>query len=205
MHALATRLSALVGHLGILGLVLVGILDSSFLVLPMGNDLLLIALSARHHTRIPLYVLASAIGSVTGVLLLDLVSRKGGEKGLEKMIKPRQLEQLKRKIESRAAVAIVVASLAPPPFPFSAVIIAASALQYPRSRLLGVVFAARALRFLLVGLIAIWLGRRVLRIIDSPSFQWFVIGFAVVCIVASVISVVGWVRRARREPAMSAR
>src|ERR1051325_6045727 len=175
MHALAARLSALVGHLGILGLVLVGILDSSFLVLPMGNDILLIALSARHHTRIPLYVLASAIGSVTGVLLLDLVSRKGGEKGLEKMIKPRQLEQLKRKIESRAAIAIVGASLAPPPFPFSAVMVAASALQYPRSRLLTVVFAARALRFLLVGLIAIWQGKRVLRIIEAPSFQWFVI------------------------------
>jgi len=205
MSSLATWISHLLTHLGILGLVVVGILDSSFLILPMGNDLLLIVLSARHHSRVPLYVLASAVGSAGGVLLLDLVSRKGGEKGLEKLVKPAQFERLKKKIDEHAAVALVTASLAPPPFPFSAVVIAASALQYPRSKLLSVVFAARALRFLLVGLIAIWFGRGVIRLIESQGFQWFVIGFAVLCLVLSAISVIGWIRRGRGRTATYAR
>jgi membrane protein YqaA with SNARE-associated domain len=197
MNAVATWISALLTHLGVFGLVVVGILDSSFLVLPMGNDLLLTVLSARHHSRVPIYVLSSAVGSAGGVLLLDLVSRKGGEKGLEKVMKPQQFERLKQKIDQHAAVALITASLAPPPFPFSAVIVAASALQYPRHRLLTVVFIARTVRFLLVGLIAIWLGRRVIRLIESPGFQWFVIGFAVVCVVASAVSIVSWIRRSR--------
>src|SRR5689334_24516300 len=60
-------------RLGILGLLLLSALDSSFLVLPFGNDLLLIALvSANRNSLIWIaYVLVSAIGSVIGVLIVD--------------------------------------------------------------------------------------------------------------------------------------
>ena len=49
-------------------------LDSSFLVLPFGNDLLLIALvsSNREGAMWIAYVLVSAIGSVIGVFVIDL-------------------------------------------------------------------------------------------------------------------------------------
>ena len=39
---------------GALGLVILGILDSSFLFLPFGNDLLLVILVARDHGWMPL-------------------------------------------------------------------------------------------------------------------------------------------------------
>src|SRR5262245_40996793 len=138
MHKLARMLL----HLGATGLFFVGVLDSSFLVMPMGNDLLLVALASREQGRIPLYVVASAAGSAAGVCLIDLVTRNGGEKVRAKMMKPRHISRLKKWIEQRAAVMLITASLAPPPFPFSAVIAGTSALQYPRARLLGVVFAA---------------------------------------------------------------
>jgi len=89
---------------------------------------------------------------------------------------------------------VVIASVSPPPFPFTAVIGAASAFQYPRLRLVGLVFGARAVRFSLVGLAAIWLGRRIVRLADSPEFAWFMAGFIALCLIGSTISIVRWMR-----------
>jgi hypothetical protein len=98
---------------------------------------------------------------------------------------------------TRSTLAVVVACLAPPPFPFTIVVASASAFQYARSRLLTVVFLARAVRFTLLGLLALWLGRHVLRIIRSEEFTWFMIGFSVLCLVGSAIQVFRWVQRGR--------
>jgi membrane protein YqaA with SNARE-associated domain len=184
-------------HIGAFGLIILGILDSSFLFLPFGNDLLLVVLTARHHENLPLYILAASIGSATGVLLLDLVCRKGGEEGLKKMMSRKRLDYLKKKMSQNAAVALIVACLTPPPFPFTAVIAAASAFQYPRLRLLAYVFGARAVRFTLLGLAAIWFGRRILRMANSAEFIWFVVGFSVLCLIGSVLSVMRWIRLSR--------
>jgi membrane protein YqaA with SNARE-associated domain len=203
MHVLFRQLAAFFIHLGAFGLVIVGILDSSFLFLPIGNDLLLVVLVSRHHTYLPLYVLAASLGSAIGVLLLDLVCRKGGEEGLKKMMSRRRLEYLKKKMSQKAAIPVIVACLAPPPFPFTAVIAAASAFQYPAPRLFSYVFAARAVRFTLIGLAAIRYGRRLLRVANSPEFTWFMVGFSVLCIVGSAISVRRWVLLSRSESVRS--
>jgi hypothetical protein len=63
-------------HLGYFGPVLMGILDSSFLFLPFGNDLLVVTLMARHHQGWLWYVLAAAVGSTIGVFALALVAQK---------------------------------------------------------------------------------------------------------------------------------
>src|SRR5580700_6744692 len=155
MHALLHTLFRLLFHIGAFGLFILGVLDSSFFFLPFGNDLLLVVLVARHHAYLPLYVLGASLGSATGVLLLDLVCRKGGEEGLKKMMSRKRLNYLKKKMSQSAAVPLIVSCLAPPPFPFTAVIAAASAFQYPKLRLLGYVFGFRAVRFILIGLAAI--------------------------------------------------
>ena len=138
-------------QLGVFGPLILGIPDSSFLFFPFGNDLLVVALTARDHAHLPFYVLTASLGSAAGVLLLDSVARKGGEEGLKKLMKRSRSEYLKKRIEERGAVAVGVASLAPPPFPFTVVIAATSAFQYPRARLLAVVFAARIIRSRLSG------------------------------------------------------
>jgi membrane protein YqaA with SNARE-associated domain len=68
-------------HLGYFGPVLMGVLDSSFLFLPFGNDLLVVTLVARNHQGWPWYVLAAALGSTIGVFALALVAHKLGERG----------------------------------------------------------------------------------------------------------------------------
>lgn len=197
MRALFRPLFLFFLNIGWLGLVILGILDSSFLFLPFGNDLLLVILVARHHEYLPFYVVAAALGSTTGVLLLDWACRKGGEGGLKKMMSRKRLEYLKRKMSQNAALPLVVACITPPPFPFTAVVAAASAFQYPRLRLLTYVFAARAVRFTLIGLAAIYFGRRILRMANSPAFVWFIVGFAVLCMIGSAFSVMRWIRLSR--------
>ena len=182
---------------GAFGLIILGVLDSSFFFLPFGNDLLLIILVARDHSRAPLYAAAATSGSVAGVFLLNLVMRKEGEEGLERFVSPKRVESLKARARRRAGTALFIACIAPPPFPFTAVVATASVLQYPRRRLLAVVAASRFVRFIILSVAAIAVGRRVMAFINSKSFVWFMGGFSVMYVVGSVISVVRWIRRTR--------
>jgi membrane protein YqaA with SNARE-associated domain len=184
-------------QIGAFGLVLLAIADDSFLFIPIGSDLLMVLLVARHHDQLAVCVLAAAAGSTIGVTLLDLVCRKGGEEGLKRLIKPKLLDYLKRQMKRHAATALIVSCLAPPPFPFGVFIAAASAFQYPRSRLLVLVFIARSVRYSLVGWAAIYFGRRILRIADSTEFLWAMGGFIAFCAIGSILSVVHWVRIGR--------
>ena len=136
-------------RLGVFGLLLLSALDSSFLVLPFGNDLLLIALVSSHRDSLGwiAYVVVSAIGSVIGVFVVDLIMRKAGEKGLERFVNQRRIDKLKSKLENKAGITVFIATLIPPPFPFTPVVMTASALQTPRGKLLAAVFFGRLLRF----------------------------------------------------------
>jgi membrane protein YqaA with SNARE-associated domain len=198
MSSLLRHLLAWLLSLGLFGPLIFGIADSSFLFLPFGNDLLVVILTARDHARLPLYVLSAAIGSTLGVLLLDVVCRKGGEEGLTRMMKPRRLEYFKRRMSNQAAVAIGLACLAPPPFPFTIVIASASAFAYPRPRLLGLVFVARTIRFTIIAWLAIRFGRDILRIARAPATTGIMVVFIVLCIIGSAFQVMQWVRRSRR-------
>jgi membrane protein YqaA with SNARE-associated domain len=185
-------------ELGVFGPLILGIADSSFLFLPFGNDLLIVILTARDHSGLPLYVATAAIGSTLGVVLLDAVCRKGGEEGLKRMMKPARLAYFKRRMTSQAGIAIATACLAPPPFPFTLVIASASAFEYPRVRLLSLVLIARSIRFTIIGLLAIRFGRQILRIAKSPQTEWIMLGFIGLCAIGSAFQVAQWVRRSRR-------
>ena len=190
--------------IGYFGPFLMGVMDSSFLFLPFGNDLLVIAMVARHHPGYLLYVLSAACGSTFGVLLLDLVSRKMGEEGVQKIAGQRRFEYLKRKIGQHGFVAILVGCLAPPPFPFTIVIAILCALGYPRLRLLLGVALSRGVRFLILGALALRFGRQILQIMNSAGFKWAMIGFTVLCLVGSVISLRKWFRRGPKQRAATA-
>jgi len=174
-----------------------GIMDSSFLFLPFGNDLLVIGLVARHHDAFPIYVLSAVCGSTVGVFLLDIVARKGGEEGVRKVAGPRRFAYLKRKIGEKGGRALVLGCLAPPPFPFTMAVATTSALGYPRRRLLWTVALSRAVRFVILSLLAIKFGRAILRITNTPAFKWTMVAFIALCIVGSAVSIFKWVRRPR--------
>jgi membrane protein YqaA with SNARE-associated domain len=191
-----------VRRLGGLGLFIMGVLDSSFLFLPFGNDFLLIALvSAKRGSMIwILYVILSALGSLGGVLLVDLLMRKMGEQGLEKFVKPDKIKKLKIKLEKHAGWAIFLATILPPPFPFTAVVLTASALQTPRKPILLAVFFGRLLRFTIEALLALYFGRQVIRFMDSDIIDYLMYTFLAIAVVGSIFSIRKWLS-GRKNPA----
>ena len=184
LHALLT--------LHYFGPFVMGVMDSSFLFLPFGNDLLVVVMVARNHAGYPWYLISAVCGSVCGIALLDLVARKLGEAGVQRVAGKRGFEYLRRKIGERGGLAVALASISPPPFPFTAVISTVCALDYPRKKLLGIAAAGRGVRFAVIGYLAIRYGRTILRVANSAPFRWSVSVFAALCIVVSVFSILKW-------------
>ena len=188
-------------RLGLFGLFLLSALDSSFLVLPFGNDLLLVALVSSHRTSLIwiAYVIVSAIGSVVGVFIVDLLMRKTGEKGLERFVSRQRVEKLKAKLENKAGVTVFIATLIPPPFPFTPAVMTASALQTPRGKLLLAVFVGRLLRFGAEAVLALYFGRQVIAFINSDVVTYVVYGLMGIAVVLSTLSVLKWLHRNKEK------
>jgi len=183
--------------LGGFGLLLLGVLDSSFLFMPLGNDLLVVALTAAHPGRMLYYVLMATVGSVGGVDFTRWVSAKGGRKGIEGDRKSRRIAYVERKVQEHGGIAIATAALMPPPFPFTPFIIVAAALQYPRKKMLAIIAGCRALRFAIDGSLALIFRRRIIRMAQSPYVQGFIIALVVISMVGSALSIYNWVRKSR--------
>jgi membrane protein YqaA with SNARE-associated domain len=184
-------------RLGIFGLFLLSALDSSFLVLPFGNDVLLIAMVSRDRSSLAWisYVLVSALGSILGVFVIDLIMRKAGEKGLERFVSAKKIEKFKAKLENKAGITVFVATLLPPPFPFTPVVMTASALQTPRAKLIGAVFVGRLVRCTIEALLALYFGRKLIAYINSDVVTYFVYGLIALAAVLSTLSLITWLRR----------
>ena len=143
------------------------------------------------------YVIASVIGSVLGVFVIDSLMRKTGEKGLERFVSGKKLDRLKQKLENKAWLTVFIATLIPPPFPFTPVIMTASALQCSRGSLLAAVAVGRLIRFTVEAVLAMYFGRRVIAILNSPALSYFVYALIVVAVIGSVLSVIKWLKPAQ--------
>lgn len=198
MDQIARYLFAFFVRLGGFGLLTLGMLDSSFLFMPLGNDLLLVAMTARNHSQMLYYAAMSAAGSVLGCLLVDVIFRKGGEQGLEKHLSPKRIEYIKRKVNARAGWAIAFACLMPPPFPFTPFIMGAAALQYSRRKMLAIVGSFRMVRFSTEGMLAILFGRRILKLAELSAVRYGIAALVILFVIGSGYSIYRWVRRSRR-------
>jgi membrane protein YqaA with SNARE-associated domain len=186
-------------------LLTLGTLDSSPLVVPIGNDLLMLALSARHHDRMLYYAAMATMGSLIGCLVTDWISRKG-ERQLKKLVPAKNLGSIQTKVKKQAGWTLLVASVLPPPFPFTAIVAAAAALRYPRKKLLGFVGVGRFVRFLIEGALAIHYGRWIVKQAQSPILEYAMIALIVISIVASALSIYRWTGKAdgaRRAPGLT--
>ena len=199
LGSLTSTLSAFVRHWGGPGQFVLGVLDSSFLIMPLGNDLLMVVLTVKDHRLMPYYAGMATAGSVVGVVLLDVIVRKGGEKGLQKYVPAKRLEYIEKKVKDRAWLALTLASIVPPPFPFTPFVVAASALQYPRKKLLAVIGVWRMVRFSLEGILAIYFGRSMLSWARSPFLWYGVMVLVVVSAAASIFSVYHWIQLSHKK------
>src|SRR5207253_7772486 len=104
-------------HLGGLGFIPLGLLDSSVIPLPGSMDVLTIILSARKQELWLYYALMATIGSVIGGYVTYGLARKGGKETLERKFSARTLKKVYRIFERWGFGAIAFAALLPPPAP----------------------------------------------------------------------------------------
>lgn len=187
--------------LGAPGLVLLGALDSSFLTLPFANDLAVIILVSLHHSRLLLYVLAATLGSLLGCWVMFELGHAGGENLIHAHVSEARFRRIHASLDRKGPALLAVPALIPPPFPFTAFVLAAGALEVPRKPFLSMLAAMRCIRFLAEGVAALYWGRRIASWMQTPSFQWFIAVLVVVAILASAASIGRLIRGSRPRPA----
>lgn len=165
--------------------------------MPLGIDLLLVGLTARHHDRWLFYAGMATIGSVIGCFTTDWVGRKGGEAGLQKRLSKRRLRFIEKRVQARSAVALAIAAVAPPGFPFTPVVLVAAALKYPRVKLLGIIAVFRFIRFGVEAQFAVRFGERVLRVAQSRIAEEIIFAVVAISLLGTIWVIVSWVRSSR--------
>lgn len=139
------------------------------------------ALSARYHEHMLYYAAMATVGSLIGCLATDWISRKS-EGTQKRLVSGKHLVYIRNQVKKRAGWTLFVASLLPPPFPFTAFVAAAAAFRYPRNKLLSFVGGARFIRFAIEGALAVHYGRWIIKQAESPLLYHVMIALIVISI-----------------------
>lgn len=153
------KISTYLGTLGAFGVFAVAVLDATFVPMPGGVDAVTLFLSHKTPSHWALYAAAATIGSVVGCVVLYRISRRAGSRALARFSERKQ-RRVKELIERYDVLAVLVASLLPPPFPFKLFVVSAGVFRFPLLRFAAAIFVGRALRFTLEGYLAAYYGDR---------------------------------------------
>jgi membrane protein YqaA with SNARE-associated domain len=182
------------------GVVLMGALDASLVFfLPLGIDFVVIIMAARRPEWFWLYGLLATVGSLIGAAATFWIGRKAGEVGLERVVNPKRMKQVKERV-SRGAVVVAALSLIPPPFPFTPFVLASGAAGMSPWTFLGALVAFRLGRFEVEAALASRYGSQILRWMKTPTFEAVVGVFIALAVIGTTISAIGLVRSTRSNP-----
>jgi len=182
------------------GLLLMGVLDASVVFfLPLGIDFVLIILTARKPELFWMYALLATAGSLVGAALTLWIGRKVGEQGLKRLVKPSTLKRVEQRVSQRGAVSVASLGVIPPPFPFTAFVLASGAFRLSPYTFLTTLAGVRLVRFMVEAALASRYGRGLLAFMQSKTFTGIVIALAALAIIGTIVSAVAVVRSVRRE------
>src|SRR5262245_29150465 len=138
------------------GMLLLAALDSTpFFKLPFGIDTAVIVVSSLHPEIFWLFGLSAAAASLAGAALTFYFGRRAGEVGLCRFMSEERANRVKSRVHANGAITLALLDLVPPPFPFTACILAAGALEVDRKRFFLTLFFGRCLRFGLESTLAV--------------------------------------------------
>ena len=149
-------------HLGALGFIPLGLIDSSIIPLPGSMDVLTIVLAARSPELWFYYAVMATLGSVLGGFVTYRLARKGGEKSLEKRLSAKSMKRVIRLFERWGFAAIAIPALLPPPMPLVPFLLAAGAMQYSVKKFLLAMALGRIVRYTILAYLAARYGRKML-------------------------------------------
>ncbi len=163
----------LVVSLGLIGVLLVSIVDSSFVPLPIPGltDIMLILYAAQHANPV-LLVGVSTVGSALGGWFAYQVGSSGGMAFLEKRTPKRIFKRVAGWMESHAILAVALPAVLPPPMPLSPFVLAAGALKMSRGKFLWTFILSRLLRHTAAVLLGLYYGKPVLVFWNRFSARW---------------------------------
>jgi membrane protein YqaA with SNARE-associated domain len=182
---------------GAFGLFIVALLDSTFVPLPSSADALMILLSTAHPSWMLLYAFMATAGSALGCWILYLVSRRAGARALNRFSE-RKRNRVKHLIERYDMIAVLVATLLPPPFPFKLFVVTAGVFRFSLLRFMLAIIAGRAFRFLLEGYFAVRYGAEAKEIL-AKYYPW--IGLGLVAAILLFVVLKRWLKRNQAEAA----
>jgi membrane protein YqaA with SNARE-associated domain len=130
-------------------------------------------------------------GSAIGCWILYLVSRRAGARALNRFSEKKRA-RVKNLIERYDMIAVLVATLLPPPFPFKLFVVTAGVFRFSLVRFMIAIIAGRAFRFLLEGYFAVRYGAEAKAIL-AKYYPW--IGLGLVAAIVLFVFVKRWVKR----------
>jgi membrane protein YqaA with SNARE-associated domain len=163
---LLRRLNGFLLLWGIPGLLGIAFLDSAAVPLVGGPDFVVVVLAWQRPLDIILIILAAAVGSTLGCLVLYRIARAGGEMALSRF-GPEKRTWVKQKLDHNAFTAVAAAVAAPPPFPTKLVILAAGAFQVNQIRFANGVLAGRLLRYAILAYLGARFGNEAAGVIKQ--------------------------------------
>jgi membrane protein YqaA with SNARE-associated domain len=151
--------------LGIPGVFLIASLDSAAVPMVGGPDAVVLLLAWQKPDETPWIVLAASLGSLLGCCVLYQIGRTG--RRLVFSAERTKGSWALRNLDRQAVGAILVATLAPPPFPTKAVILTAGIMQIGLRRFVPGVLAGRVVRYGVVGYVGARFGNQGMQILKD--------------------------------------
>ncbi len=182
---------------GPFGLFAVALLDSALIPMPGGPDAVMILLAAARPGWLLFYAAAATLGSTLGCVILYYISRRAGRRALARF-SPAKQARVKELVDRYDVLAVLIAAVLPPPFPFKLFVVTAGVFRLSVVRFALAVAAGRAFRFVLEGYLAAHYGARAK---DMLAEYYPVVGIGL-----AVLLIIGFVGRSllqRRKAAVS--
>jgi membrane protein YqaA with SNARE-associated domain len=182
------------------GLVLLAALDASLIFfLPLGIDFMLIVMSARKPDFFWLFALLATLGSVIGAGGTFWIGKAAGEPGLARLVGARRLQRVRASVD-RGAFVVAALALVPPPFPFTAFVLASGALGMNAWSFFTWLAGVRLCRFGVEAALASRHGSQILRWMKTPTFEMVVGVLIALAIVGTIVSAVAVARGTGGRP-----
>ena len=180
------------------GLGLIAALDSTMIFfLPLGVDIAVIILCSHSPRLFWLYAIIASAGSLCGAIVTYYVGRRLGEAGLEHFVPKKRLSTIQRRIEDKGAIALGVLDLIPPPFPFTACILAAGALKVSTPLFFITLGVTRLFRFGVEAVLAYFYGPQIINWLQSDIVEYIGTGLLALAVIGTVITFIQLVHNTR--------
>jgi membrane protein YqaA with SNARE-associated domain len=183
---LAKTFSRWVYHLGGLGFIPLGLLDSSVIPVPGSMDILTIVLAARNQQLWFYFAVMATIGSVLGSYVTYRIARKGGAAAMERRFSPARIAKVNDLFKRWGFGAIAIPAMLPPPMPLVPFVCAAGATQYPASRFISAMTLGRIVRYSALSLLAAHYGRPMRAFIAKNGHPVLLATIGVIALAAAI-------------------